>query len=97
MRRERKRAITGDFSHVLTRDATAIAWIADRRSGADSAHDPALILYTSLSCAMNTQILNYPQKRRVFFLAIFVLLNSTTSTPIKSVVINYTKKSCIQN
>ena len=45
---------TRDFSHVSTRDVTAIARIANRRTGADSAYDFALILYTSLSCAINT-------------------------------------------
>ena len=92
MRRERKRAKTGDISHVLTSDASAIARIAYRRSGVNSVHDFALILYTPLSCAINTQILNCPQNGAIFP-AIFVLKNNTTTSAIKSLGIHCTKSN----
>ena len=58
MRRVRKSVKNGVFWHVLTRDSAAIARIENRRTEADSVHDFALILYTSLFCEIDTRTLN---------------------------------------
>ena len=56
--RKRKRAKNRRFTHVLARDATGIVRIAKRRTGGDFSHRNATLLYISLSCVINIQVLN---------------------------------------
>ena len=58
LRRKRKRAKNGDFSHGLACDATGIDRIANQRTGGDFWPRNTTFLYPSLSCEMNIQILN---------------------------------------
>ena len=57
---------TAYFSHVFACDATGIDHIAKRRKGGDFSHRNRTFLYTSLSYAINIQILNCLQKKRYF-------------------------------
>ena len=54
------------FSHVLARDGMGIHRIANPRTGGDFSHRNRTFLYTSLSCAINIQILNCDSSPPVF-------------------------------
>ena len=58
LRRKRKHAKNRRFTHVLSRNATGIDGIAQRRTGGDFSHRNTTFLYTSLWCVINIQILN---------------------------------------